>query len=130
MKVWLAWSGEYSDKCVIAVCSSEENAKAIAGTDRDGWHMTEPFELDQFLDKATQGLKAYAVQIYDDGRTFVRQSSTGEAESGDHGYWTPYSATVGGDPYYWAEFWARDEAHAIKIASDKRAVYLATKANG
>ena len=29
MKVWLAWSGEYSDKCVIAVCSFSVSYLAV-----------------------------------------------------------------------------------------------------
>jgi hypothetical protein len=110
--VYLVTSGEYSDYRVDGVYSTKELAEKakIALGDVD----IETYVLDEFADHLNQGLSLWQVEI-------------SKCDNGESRTWKTSRPTT------WIGFkslnlaiWAKDEQHALKIASEKRAIYLAT----
>ena len=130
--VWVVTDGGYSDKYVVSVCSSEENAKEfIESKLGDDYYDT---EIDALLDKAKQRLKVAVVDMRKDGSLIEDK------------VWFPHCCTdlieecavdfssygsYGGSRYrpedkgYRFSMWARDEEHAIKIANERRTRMIA-----
>lgn len=120
MKVWVVERGEYSDRGIVAVFSTEAQAHAFADPYGDS--------VSEFtLDDATMpppGMKPYVVSMdYDTGEASVHQKHH-EPDDGPPraGYRTWHGAkSATGPTHMTVECWARDEVHAVKIASEKRA---------
>lgn len=124
MSVFLVWFGEYSDKMVVAACSTEEKAQALA----DAF----PFECrveETKLDPPTpgaDGLWPYDVYFTPNGDVAdCRRMST------PWGWHDPQSAVrsyFGGvDDHVHVHTRARDDAGAIKSAADLRAQLIASE---
>ena len=122
MKVFLVEEGEYSDRRVVGVFSTEEKAKHYcekidAGAD---W---EEIEIDKEVKPEywfNVGISLYTGQIfYCDHTTFEKEKSITE-----HGIdlYNRYK-----EVYINVKTPARDRDHAIKIAADKRREWIATK---
>jgi hypothetical protein len=137
MKVWVLERGEYSDRSIVGAFSSEEKLRAYLEVyDREEKnHSITECELDSELpcDERRAGKHPYRVRIQgvrkdtrvmkDDAQAhaleqdFDPANETIRAESG-WGQSDPFGILT-------TYCWARDEAHAIKIASERRAVYVA-----
>lgn len=134
MKVYIIMKGEYSDKHICGVTLDPDIAEKIKKLCTGEWDYCEPeiheYETDiwQFL---PQGAKLYDVTFYNDGRIHGCKMIT---EDSDH-----YESYIYENNIHDSVIWEEDrhehglhvrvlafgQAHAKKIACDKRAEYLA-----
>jgi hypothetical protein len=121
MIVYMVTSGEYSDYRVNGIFSSEQKAEDFASTIPYTGRV-EPMLLDEMDYVAAMiraGKKQYRVYTKRFGEEIQAYESTGQAYLGMEG------ASENGDfSTLYFDVWANDEAHAIKIASEKRAIWL------
>jgi len=114
-KVYIITKGAYSDYHICAVASDKNMAEKLcrAYTDNDrhkAW--IEEYDLNERLEDVRI---MYCVEITDDGVEVCENDyENKEFEYGDRGDFTAY-------------VFARDQEHAVKIAQDRRAEYLAKK---
>lgn len=129
--VWVVEEGEYSDYHVVGVFTSEANANRIAsltGGDVAEW------PLDPNIAELNQGLQIYSVQMHKDGSVDHSKKqeidSYGMATTGVVNIWERSKAPAfqgkGVDDVLVARVWAKDEQHAIKIANEYRAQFIAS----
>lgn len=122
---WAIVSGEYSDYKVHAIFSTEEQAHEQM--DLWGGDEVQEFPFDDFLPKPPEGMKAWKVlRVLRDRNeeALVCISSTAEDIR-------KYGNKVNNDNFIWSHrtcLWARDEQHAIKIASERFFQYDAQQA--
>ena len=114
---WGIVKGEYSDYMVLAIFSTEEQARdqleAWGGED------VEEFPFDDFQPKRPKGMENYAVyRSRGEITAYQTDSMMSIREFGD--------AVVGGGQV--THLWARNDEHAIKIAAERFAQYDARKA--
>lgn len=122
MKIWVVEKGSYSDYRVVGVYTSEENAKKVC----DFLNASDPYDeatfaewpLDPAVTELNQGLKQYLVHIKKDGEVSHCEP------------WDAVSSYLSGSVSRWKEVmiaivWATDEKHAVKIANEKRAEWIA-----
>lgn len=122
--VYLVWTGEYSDKNVAAVCSTKEAAEAVVRMlERQGSDdpRIDEMILDEFSSPAMRGLLYYVV-TFDAGGASQRGHLSSSLSGAKVGRVLEFR-----DGTMSVSVMARDEAHAIKIASEKRTIYLAQK---
>jgi hypothetical protein len=118
--VWAIEDGEYSDYHVVGVFSSRENAELVLGH-LDSGDIAE-WDLDPGIDSLNAGLSRYYVHMLRDGT--VRESRACKFEIEEYEHLNP-------DPRHQPTFglrisvFAKDEAHAIKIANEKRTQAIA-----
>ncbi len=122
MKVTVVSQGCYSDESIKGVFSSNEKARAYvsiyeARPDGGDFNFYD-FELDELKDEHP-GLHPFSVRINSKGATATRLDRDPMYESV-----TPYSWDSPLDVQV-TDCWARDEAHAIKIASDRYSAFKA-----
>jgi len=122
MKIYIVTSGCYSDREVVAAYTTPElaeSAKKICDEDGDIIEM----ELDQ-MPAHEPGTKLYLLYMLRNGD--VKQqpcaiSAFSESEEVVEWTWETEESKKG-----WTfKVWARDEAHAVKIAGEKRAMLIA-----
>jgi hypothetical protein len=122
--VWVIEDGAYSDYRVVGVFSSRENAELILGQLESGEIAEWP--LDPAVDKVNAGLSKFCVHMLRDGT--IRQSGPTEFAAAEAEYLNihpnGHPSTKGLRLYIFAE----DEKHAIKIANEKRAMFIANGA--
>lgn len=119
MTVYVLFNGSYSDVRVVAVCSTRRNADALALVFTDDAYVKE-FDLDSGVEAVRSGWRPYFVRL---ART------TGErlechVEGSSYG---AFSRSVGEDVHkdLYTNCFALSDAHAVKIASDRRRAFLA-----
>jgi len=128
--VWVIERGEYSDYHVVGVFTSEANAQVVL--DKLGEGEIAKWVLDPAVEELRAGLEQWNVWILANGDI----ERVNKAKN-------VYSHELAGNVHIWlrsqAEFyngknapdvldctvWARDEAHAIKIANEHRTRMLA-----
>ena len=121
-QVFIVTAGDYSDYHICAVFETKELAEAYikAFSDRNYFGIEE-YELNSTAPQ--NGLKAY----------FVRMTRQGEVESvkaedGDYGFYgrgeVAQVLKTNGVNKLFVHCFARDEAHAIKIAGEKRREFI------
>lgn len=122
MKVFIVEEGEYSDRCVVGVFSSEEKAEHYCEKINQGADWTE-VEVDEEIKPEywfNVGIALFT------GRIFYCNHTEYEKEKGitEHGisWYNRYK-----EVYINVTTPARDRDHAIKIAADKRREWIATK---
>lgn len=120
-KVYVITAGSYSDYHICAVTLDPEKAKVLEkfytkhGCEPAG---IEEYEADYPYDRIESGCMMYNVWF----------GPLGEVMKVDSTYATYRESTYGwGGGGVRAEVWAKDEKSAIKIAAERRAVYLAEK---
>lgn len=134
MKVFVVEFGEYSDRNVYGVYSTEDRAKVAASSDGD---ITE-YKVDEAFDLYDKGLRPFFVEIGYDGTIIKvtkceyrseRATQTNMASTDRFG-----SSYIPGQKFKWnvlnVATWARDEQHAVKIASEHHAEFVAAGWNG
>ena len=119
---WIIEQGSYSDYHVVGIFSTRENAeRALKFIKRDGDYYDEPEiterQLDPCIAELNTGLQQFCIRIdHEQGSTTTLVESTA-LEAID--YHHPNSSI-----YF---VFARDQDHALKIATERHAQYLATK---
>lgn len=114
--VYVVTSGIYSDQQVVGVYDDKALAGQVAALLRDGEVLE--LELNTEADKVQQGLKPFRVDLTDEGGKAEVFAARGfELDEDGREYQGVFDT----------ECWARDEAHAVKIASDRRAIYRANQ---
>lgn len=131
-KVWIVTSGQYSDCRTDGVFSSKASADAFIAAmypDDDGdCNGAYEVTLDTCIDKISQGLLVWNVQMRVDGTTdAVRQGGNRQMHHAgyrirDWGVWEARYLVLD------AVVWARDERHAVKIVNEHRAQLIACDA--
>lgn len=123
MKHYVVTRGEYSDYHIIAVCADKANAEKIAERiDRESCNEYDKCDIEEYEDgKALfkETLSAYFVN-FERGTVRKGKDDTEYAVTGT--YWESKDGTIWGMYVF-----AKDEEHAMKIASDKRAMLMAQK---
>ncbi len=115
-KVFIVTEGDYSDYSIRAVFSTRRKAKAFV-TAVGAKHMeVEVWQLDDPALPATG--HPYIVDITEGGDT-LRVERVNHWFGADEGH---------RENIFWFYVWARDEAHAVKIANERRSGILARKA--
>ena len=119
MKVYVIEQGEYSDRHVVGVTESEEDAKRICEAIGSKWHGEidtnyHEFDTEQFT---VNKLLRFEVSEYGDGW---------KAEYDFDDFYKHYTEnTIFYEGHYIV--YAKDQDHAIKIAQDMDAEYRAKK---
>lgn len=127
-KIWALEDGEYSDYHVIGVFSSRENAEIVQKVTRG---TIAEWPLDPAVKEINQGLTTWRVLMLRNGDVESAKSIGPMfwAIGGRHYVWerTKAPAYLGSviPDVLWAEVWARDQQHAIKIVNEKRAQMIA-----
>lgn len=125
MKVWIVTNGQYSDKGNVAVFSDEQTAKNF----RDKFYSKEG-DIEEFeLDSIAPGqLAAWVIELNLTGE-LIRAYCEGLHHCCGN---PPYKQTNAGKKtsyfsgdYFEVKCWAEDENHAVKIASEKWAEWVA-----
>lgn len=114
--ICLVWSGSYSDKDVVAAFQDRAPADQLAAVLEDGG-VTE-ITLDQYTSELDRGLRPWSVTLW--GEETSAHPIDGEIDDDPAVY-----GLNSFDDYWTIRVWAVDAAHAVKIASDKRAETLA-----
>jgi hypothetical protein len=126
MKVWIVCMGDYSDRSIRAVFSTEEKARAYATPLRS--EDISEFEVDSET-PGPVGMTSWlaTVEVDTGNLTYLRQS---DKEPGPIRLWNdpdgfteehPHELTFG--------FWARDEEHATKLVAERRQEWRANPVN-
>ena len=131
MKVWLVWTGEYSSASVVGVYSTRDLAEAAAlmhgdafSTKPEGWVDTEDgYEVDGDAIMVRAGIARWRVGFNASGDLTSYRNPTGP------GTGEPAKAYPDSNDGVWVSCDTRDEAHAIKIAADERAQFVALVKN-
>ena len=118
MKVFIVSSGSYSDYHILGIYSTREkaeHAKKLYASDNE----IEEFNLDE-IPNVPPGLFLYGVHMNKNGD--VKEAKITYAAD-EYLEWHPFSGY--GEPVVCFNVFAEDEAHAIKIANEKRIQLIA-----
>jgi len=125
VKVYIVEFGEYSDRNVSGVYSTEERAQIAAAS---GGDITE-YEVDIAFDLYDKGLRPFLVIVAYSGD--VLKVNSDEYSTNTTAYWriatTDFALWPNKPTWNCIDVytWARDEQHAIKIASELHAEAVA-----
>lgn len=120
MKIYVLSTGEYSDCRVMGVFSTREKAE-VYGRQFNSEDIGE-FELD-VLTPHPEGYQSWELWINVETGEILKPHVNDDQPNERYAFMLTYNnieAII--------HCWARDEAHAIKIAGERRAEYLARKA--
>ena len=139
--VYVVTEGSYSDYHIVCVWSTREKAQAYVDAAGPESYEIEEYSLDPLdyvvaMDAVKNGLSRYEVSMWRDGSLgavarlysrgpiaaeplVVRGSKWQCGRDGDDGYYYGQLCLTG-------DVWARDEQHALKIATEHRAMLIAT----
>lgn len=128
--IYIVTSGTYSEYHIERVCSTKELAEQIVASMPEYMRedaSVEEYELDALDDYIRQGLRKYRIQMERDGtvsRCDLDWPHSGETYAAviKHSY---DGTSVVKKPNLIVLCLAKDEAHAIKIANEKRAEIIA-----
>lgn len=126
MKVYVVTRGSYSDYRIVGVFSSRKAAKDYANArDDHGW---DEYEVNA-LEMPPKGMKSYRVVMDRHGNVPTNPSRYPDQ---------PYIEVQANEPedawdvwdekrgLFFADMWARDKEHAVKIANERRTVALSS----
>jgi hypothetical protein len=134
MKVYLAWIGSYSDKRVVGVYSDEATALRVAKAIDSEDHRTQEVEVDAGPKPPEEdGLQLWWAITRDDGIAVddcYRGLSLYGALADRPQIGEVVSAYVDGEAPWVVHVYAREEAHATKIAADKFREHVALRGSG
>lgn len=123
MKIYVITKGEYSNYYICGVAVDREKAETLARIYSDKWEKAdvEEYDTDNY-NPVLEGKTAYRVLFLKNGdvdRVMTPEYDFFEPIVENIHYWTGATLSVG--------VYADDEKSAIKIASEKRAKFLAEK---
>ena len=119
-KAFLVTTGEYSDYRVEGVFTTREKAEEFASHYHPGYNEAEIEEviLDVKIDQP-RGMKYWYVSFDREGNSNVRDDIP-PGRHKDHGYFPEDGCVPCGDGKMGTSCWAKDKAHAAKIANERR----------
>ena len=137
--MWVVEQGSYSDYRVVGVFSAQEFAKEIADA-INGPEGEEKYEaatvaewvLDPAVRELRAGCRQFLVQMLSDGTVdrLAPQELSGYEIAGKADIWRRSTAPAyigrGIPDVLLATVWAKDEAHAVKIANEHRTRMIAS----
>lgn len=121
--VYVVTRGCYSDYGIERIFSTRELAEqyvaafATATRSADGYRIEE-WTLDDMPVEIREGMSPFSVGIMPNGDVWKTEKMPREAGGGVCAEVRPYSHDAPRGKL-WTECWARDEAHAIKIATER-----------
>lgn len=121
MSVFVLENGSYSDTHIVGIFSTRELAEIAAQIFTDDPNVTE-WDIDAQAEEMRLGARPYFVRLNrDTGDTLECDLSTSS--------YGAFSKEMGRDvnQNLYAYCWAMDREHAIKIAGDRRRVFLASE---
>jgi hypothetical protein len=129
-EVWFVESGEYSDYTVVGVFSTEENANMI----RDLLNATVVKRvLDPGVNELREGMSQFYVQMLKDGtveKCVLQTEISAYTFEDQPRIWrrsiAPAYKNTGVQDCLQGTFWAKDSTHAVKIANEYRAQFIAS----
>lgn len=130
--IYIVTSGDYSDYGIRAVFTDKALAEQLVAL-RGSEYEVKEHEADPRDWIAPAGMSFFRVKMARDGAVLVcERDSDGPGLQGPRtapfkSYWWPRGGGLG-DPCIATECWARDEAHATKIAGERRAQFVASGA--
>lgn len=121
MKHYVVTRGEYSDYHIVAVCADKADAEKIAERiNRESYNEYDKCDIEEYEDGKVlfnESLSAYFVNF---------EKGTVKKDDTEYAVRWPICEKKDGTIYGMYVF-AKDEDHAMKIASDKRAMLMAQK---
>lgn len=136
VKIYAVNSGCYSDFRINGLFSTRENAeaymRAFPNAGYDGYNEIDEYDVDEGVSEVRQGLVVWVVDMMRDGDTISVKKWDSMDECAEKPKWSDrrYDRDVNEIQLYeWVRFylWARDEAHAVKIANERRIMELAQR---
>lgn len=128
MTVYVVEHGCYSDKHVVAVCSTREKADAVAALDGDNDVIE--CDIDGGVDLLLQGYRAWDVRFSASGDLIDAEPAWSVRLPNKSMGVSRQEIWIGGVTHEGVvvvdEILARDQDEAIKIAADARAQFMAT----
>ena len=124
MIVYVIMQGEYSERHIVTVTLDKEKAEKLAKyhSNLDGEAWVDEFETDETPnEKLNRMVPVYYVAIKIDGSSTVKIASYWDREIP---YEPRFNVTSDRNMIFTAYLTAPDEAHALKIARDRRAKML------
>lgn len=123
MKIYVITKGDYSDYHICGVSTDKEQAEKLARFFTDKWDdaKVEEYDTDRY-ELLSDNKKVYRILFYENGNIHKLTHESGDYYDNE---------TIKLDPVYWngatlsVYVSADDEISAIKIASEKRAKFLA-----
>lgn len=125
MKIYVVMKGAYSDRHVVTATTDPEKAKKIAEKFSDDW---DDAWIDEFEDGDFMLRQLWYVSFLGDGtvETVRREDSEYYYEDAYKGRSIHWNKTRTSKVYeVWMYIFADNEEHAVKIATEKRAEFLA-----
>lgn len=139
-KVYMVSSGSYSDYAIVAVYDEDhkEQAENLARLLRDS--MVEEWNLNEYTVFPPAGVVPFRVHRLDDGTVKAQEVFSPSLDTIEDATHPKVRRVEGHEPYGWPSsdrFWlegglkvtlyARDEDHALKIATDMFTAFLASE---
>lgn len=125
MKLYAVTQGDYSDYCILGLFSDKEKAERCAVLTAPKWGLgavVKEYEADAF-DDPHPGLLPYEIRI---GRHGATHAWLRVPEVPNKHLWRPPCSHDKDQERIHIFTWARDEAHAVKIAGDIRRQLIAS----
>lgn len=121
MKVFALLNGCYSDQHIVGIYSSMAHAQMAGRIFQDDAHI-EVYDLDAAIDKMFRDYKPYFVRLDRETGDILDCS----IHSSSYG---AFSTEVGEDIQHnlYTYCWAEHDAHAVKIAGERRRMFLASE---
>ena len=121
--IYVVTSGEYSDYSIRALFSTKELAQDFIDIQPNPqYHRIEEYEIDKFERHIREDMRCYRVAMDIDGNSSVYPS---DFDSNDEEYLNLYHQSNGVKSFV-TYLYAKDEAHAAKIANEKRVQLIAS----
>lgn len=123
-KVFVVTEGSYSDYKIMGVFDSKEKAELFVSS---FYGDIEEYEINPYDEQLSNGYKSYEVHMDRNGSTEEYGVGCGNGKPNDNYFADNYADNK---IHMVANMWAKDEKHAIKIANERRAEYLANNSWG
>ena len=132
MKIWIIQKGEYSDRHVVALATSQELADKAVEIYSGGYDKASAFEMEtDDFPSFPPGMRPYNLVMRKDGTALWVECNDFEVAAKSGLYYEEFA-----QGYTVRDFregvrfeffvWATDEEHAVKVANERRTQLIAT----
>lgn len=126
-QVWTVWIGEYSDRRLISVCTTEERAKLVASNVKGEYFNEEAdirnMPLDRYVSELEQGLKPYFVRMEYDGKSDIEELDLSDSCRINM---MPQLRLFRNDEFIEGTIWSKEPRGAIKVMNEHRVHMIAS----
>ena len=119
VKIYVVTSGSYSDYKIRGIFTTKEKAELYV---ESFYGRIEEYSLNPYERKLSEGFKPFKVHMNIEGSTEKYGVGVGNGESDDNWFANNYEND---EIHLVANMWAKDNKHAIKIANERRCVFIA-----